>query len=99
MIQFQGDASGEVRLNFCKGLKMAYSLCGEDLFVPLVLKLQEDPKWRVRSGVFENMSLFMSLCKSNKISEQAFHKMLLEALKDPVAEARMQCISTIPEIF
>jgi len=102
MVQFQSDDSGEVRLNFCKGLEMAYSLCGEELFVnrllPLVLKLQEDSKWRVRSGVFQNMSLFIELCKSNKIPEQAFHQMLLEALKDPVADARNQCISKISEI-
>merc|ERR1719334_1245722 len=102
MVQFQSDDSGEVRLNFCKGLKMAHSLCGEELFVnrllPLVLKLQEDSKWRVRSGVLQNMALFIGLCKSNKIPEQAFHKMLLEALKDPVADARNQCISKISGI-
>jgi len=102
MMQFQSDDSGEVRLNFCKGLKMAHKLCGEDLFVnrllPLVLKLQEDSKWRVRSGVLQNMSLFIGLCKSNKIPEQAFHKMLIEALKDPVADARNQCISKISGI-
>merc|ERR1719334_1580170 len=102
MMQFQSDDSGEVRLNFCKGLKMAHKLCGEELFVnrllPLVLKLQEDSKWRVRSGVFQNMSLFVGLCQSNKIPEQAFHKMLLEALKDPVADARNQCISKISGI-
>jgi len=89
-------------LNFCKGLKTAHKLCGEDLFVnrllPLVLKLQEDSKWRVRSGVLQNMSLFIGLCKSNKIPEQAFHKMLIEALKDPVADARIQCISKISGI-
>jgi len=102
MMQFQSDDSGEVRLNFCKGLKKAHKLCGEDLFVnrllPLVLKLQEDSKWRVRSGVLQNMSLFIGLCKSNKIPEQAFHKMLIEALKDPVADARNQCISKISGI-
>jgi len=102
MGQFQSDDSGEVRLNFCKGLKMAHTLCGEDLFVsrllPLVMKLQEDSKWRVRSGVFQNMSLFIGLCKSNKIPEVEFHKMLLEALKDPVADARNQCISKISGI-
>merc|ERR1719334_912571 len=81
MMQFQSDESGEVRLNFCKGLK-----------------LQEDTKWRVRSGVLQNLSLFIGLCKSNKIPEQAFHKMLIEALKDPVADARNQCISKISGI-
>merc|ERR1719334_1510941 len=102
MVQFQADDLGEVRLNFCKGLKMAHRLCGEELFVsrllPLVMKLQEDSKWRVRSGVFQNMSLFIGLCKSNKIPEVEFHKMLLEALKDPVADARNQCISKISGI-
>jgi len=102
MAQFQSDDSGEVRLNFSKGLKMAHTLCGEDLFVsrllPLVMKLQEDSKWRVRSGVFDNICLFISLCKSNKIPKQSFHKMLLEALKDPVADARNHCIAKIPGI-
>jgi len=102
MMQFQSDDSGEVRLNFCKGLKMVHELCGEDLFVnrllPSVMKLQEDSKWRVRSGVLQNMSLFIGLCKSNKISEASFHKMLIEALKDPVADARNKCISKISGI-
>jgi len=103
MIQFQTDDSGEVRLNFCKGLMMAHRLCGEELFVNRllspVLKLQEDSKWRVRSGVLQNMELFVRLCQANKIPEQAFHKMLLEALKDPVADARNQCISKISGII
>jgi len=102
MSQFQADDSGEVRLNFCKGLKRAYVLCGEDLFVnrllALVLKLQEDPKWRVRSGVLQNLDLFIKLCKMNKMPEPTFHKMLLDALKDPVADARIQCISKISGI-
>jgi len=100
MTQFQSDDSGEVRLNFCKGLKQAHWLCGEELFVnrllPQVLKLQEDTKWRVRSAVLQNMSIFVQLCKANKIPEQEFHKMLIEALKDPVADARNYCIERIP---
>jgi len=100
MMQFYSDDSGEVRLNFCKGLKRAHLLCGEERFVnkllPMVLKLQEDSKWRVRSAVLQNMSIFIQLCKSNKIQEQDFHKMLIEALRDPVASARNECIARIP---
>jgi len=102
MVQLQSDESGEVRKNFCSGLEMAYSLCGEDLFVsrllPLVLQLQEDPKWRVRSGVLENINLLIKLLKSNKIPENTCHKMVLDALKDPVADARNKCISKISGI-
>jgi len=48
MDKFYFDECGEVRMNFCKGLRKALAFCGEKYFVtrllPLVPKLQEDTK-------------------------------------------------------
>jgi len=102
MDKFFFDDSGEVRANFCKSLKGALLLCGEKNFinrvVPLVSKLLEDPKWRVRAHIYQHITLFAQLVKDDNMDEQDLCKILEKAFKDPVAEARSYCIAPIPEL-
>jgi len=102
MDKFFFDDSGEVRANFCKSLKKALLLCGEKNFItrviPLVSKLLEDPKWRVRAHIYEHVTLFAQMVKEDNMDEQDFCKILEKAFKDPVAEARSYCIAPIPEL-
>merc|ERR1719192_1681562 len=102
MDKFFFDDSGEVRANFGKGLKKTLSFCGEKLFinriVPLVSKLLEDPKWRVRAFIFEHINLFAEMLKAGNMDEQDFCKILERALKDPVSDARGYCIDNINQL-
>merc|ERR1719221_2561953 len=85
MDKFFFDDSGEVRANFGKGLKKTLSFCGEKQFIdrifPLVSKLLEDPKWRVRAFIFEHVNLFAEMLKAGHIDEQDFSKILERAFK------------------
>jgi len=96
---FQGDESGEVRMNFCKGLEKAYNIVGENRFVSslleLVIKLQEDTKWRVRCGVIENVTILTRLAKNKRIDEDKMKKILLNPFKDPVCAVRNRATDQI----
>lgn len=100
MDKFFFDDSGEVRANFGNGLKKALLLCGKKNFIsrviPLVSKLLDDPKWRVRAHIFQHITLFAEMVKEENMDEHDFAKILDKALKDPVAEARTYCIAPIP---
>jgi len=102
MDKFFFDDSGEVRANFGKGLKKTLLLCGKKNFInrvlPLVSKLLDDPKWRVRAHIFQHITLFAEMVKENNMDEHDFTKILDKALKDPVAEARTYYIAPIPEL-
>jgi len=91
MDKFFYDEAG-LRLNFCLGLERALDLCGEEIFVncllPLIPKLQEDVKWRVRAGVLHHIPLFTRLHGAESIAEEDLLKMFETALKDPVSEVR-----------
>lgn len=102
MDKFVFDDSDVVRSNFGKGLKKALSFCGESRFIdrvfPLVFKMLEDQKWRVRGTIFQHITLFAEMYKANQIKEEELCKILDTALKDPVAEARKLCIDRIAEL-
>jgi len=102
MDKFVFDDSGVVRSNFGKGLKKALSFCGEKRFAdrvfPLVFKLLEDQKWRVRGFIFQHITLFAEMYKASKMEEKEFCKILETALKDPVSEARKLCIDRVAEL-
>jgi len=103
MNKFAGDESGEVRVSFLKGLPKIRSCLGEKYFVdhiiPLVTQLLEDEKWRVRSSIFQNITLFAGMTKSGRMNEKDFSKILEICLKDPVGEARSSCFSHIAELL
>jgi len=98
MDKFYYDEPG-VRLNFCFGLKRALDLCGEENFVncilPLIPKMQEDVKWRVRAAVLNQIPLFTKLHASDNMAEEDFLKMFEIALKDPISEVREEAISYV----
>lgn len=99
---FQVDESGEVRLNFCKSIRKAIEILGEPLFVksilPMVLKLQEDTKWRVRCGVIENITVLAKLIKKEEL-DRDMEKIILGPFKDPVCAVRNSAIAQIPELI
>lgn len=101
---FQQDENGEVRLNFCKGIAKAYKILGAEFFVknmlPLVLKLQEDTKWRVRCGVIEAITILCEIDKKGKSeSWGGAAKALLGPFKDPVCAVRNKAIDQIPDVI
>lgn len=102
MDKFFFDDSGEVRANFGKGLKKTLSFCGEKYFInriiPLVSKLLEDPKWRVRAFIYEHINLFAEMLKAGNMDEQDFCKILERAFKDPVSDARKHCTDHVDQL-
>jgi len=100
--QFHQDESGEVRLNFCQGLIQACGVVGEErvcnILLPLIVKLQEDSKWRVRCGVINNIPFIAELAKAKKIPEFGFHEMLITPFKDPVCAVRNAAVELVPKL-
>jgi len=103
MDKFSSDESAEVRVSFLKGLPKILSCLGEkyfvDLIVPLVTKLLEDEKWRVRSSIFQNITLFARMTKTGSMDEKDLSKILEICLKDPVGEARRLCFGNMAELL
>jgi len=102
MEKFSNDDSGEVRANFLKGLENTLFSVGERIFadriLPLVTKLLEDPKWRVRSSILHHITLFAEMVKAGTMNEADFSKILEMCLKDPVGEARRLCVSRVTKL-
>jgi len=103
---FQMDENGDVRLNFCKGIAKAYKILGEEFFVknllPMVLKLQEDTKWRVRCGVIESITILCQIDKNTSNSEKTWGgaaRALLGPFKDPVCAVLNKAIDQIPDVI
>jgi len=98
MEKFFNDESG-VRANFCFSLERALNLCGEETFVnhflPLIPKLQEDVKWRVRAGVLQHIPLFARLYAAATMTEEDLLKFFETAFKDPVSEVREKGITYV----
>jgi len=102
MEKFSCDESGNVRANFLKGLQKILFCVGESNFVdriiPLVTKMLEDPKWRVRSSIFHHITLLAEMAMAGTMSETDFRRILEICLKDPVGEARAFCVSRLANL-
>jgi len=100
--QFHIDERGEVRVNFCKSVSAARKFLGDEKFVehvvPLVLKLQDDQKWRVRAGVYDNICTIVQLHKEGKLSKvtKDITTILEKPFRDPVSAVRESAIAKIP---
>jgi len=92
----------EVRVNFCKCLDKALDLCGDENFVnyllPLIPKIQEDAKWRVRAGVLQHIKIFAGFYLSEKISEKELLLILEAAFSDPVSAVRQEGFKHITKL-
>jgi len=102
MEKFSCDDSGKVRANFLKGLQKILFCVGESKFVdriiPLVAKMLEDPKWRVRSSIFHHINLFAEMTMAGTMPEKDFRRILEICLKDPVGEARSFCVGRLANL-
>jgi len=100
--QFQQDESALVRKNFCSHIDKAYEIVGEQKFcaelLPLIVKLQEDTKWRVRHAVLINVPFIAKLAGVKQIGETTFHDMLLIPFRDPVCAIRNAVVELIPQL-
>jgi len=102
MEKFSCDDSGKVRANFLKALQKTLFCVGESNFVariiPLVTKMLEDPKWRVRSSIFHHINLFAEMAMAGTMPEKDFRRILEICLKDPVGEARSFCVGRLANL-